>query len=527
MAADPPTRKPLAARTLGNAVWNIVPFGWSSAIALLAIPFVINRLGVAEFGLFGIFALLLVPAGLANLGFGEATIKYASAHIQQGDFLEASRYVRTTLALNSIVGVAGGIVIWQLGPWMLHTWFNIPSSNESEIRACCRLIAVTWFFNQLSAVFMGIPVAFQDFRRVAKIQIIASTATTFCGVGFVWLGWGLWGYTLASAVGAVVGAVAWFFCGRSLLHGIPLYPSIYPDVWSNSFRFGSWQAVAQIGALLANQSERFFLGVFLNAASLGLYNIALNLEQKVYAVVFKMSEVLFPLFSALSMESTEAKADKLIRATWLLTMLAASILIPLVPLAHPLLTLWINPEVGAQAGRILQILAVGGTLGCASNASYFFLLGNGRSRVIAGLTFATGITTVGVAWSLLPRYGFAAAALPSIASMIVQQVVLFFALRQTVLKGHFSWFAFFSAAQMPVLVSLAVSLGILNLGIEHLATTWTRLVGGYVLLSLVCGGAIILLSGLTEQGRRHWIDLRRTIETVRGYLPSLRAGVDV
>ena len=517
-----PTPQTLATRTLGNATWNVVPLGWAFVIGMAAIPFVVNRIGVADFGLFGIFSLLLVPASLASMGFGEATIKFASAHIYRGELATAARYVRTTLAMNLVVGVIGAVVIWLLGPAMILAWFNVPAGDETKIRDCCQLMAAVWLFNQVSAVFMGVPVAFQDFRRVAFVQIIISTVTTALGVGFVWVGWGLWGYSLASALGSLTAMVAWYLCGRALFTGISLYPALYRDVWGTSFRFGGWQAVAQIGALLANQSERFLLGVFLNATSLGFYNIALNLEQKAYVVVFKLSEVLFPMFSALSSETAEAKADKLIRTTWLLTLLAASILVPLVPFAQPLLSLWINPEIGAQAYSILQYLAIGGTLGCVSNASYFFLLGNGHSRVIAELTFATGATTVGAALWLLPAYGFAAAALPGIASMIVQQVVLYRVLRRSILANRLSRVSFFCAAQLPVFVSIAVCLTGLRLGIQHLSTTWPKLVGGYLLLSLTCGIVIILLTGITAYGRLHWLDLMRLSQIAQSYLPQVR-----
>lgn len=516
------SRQPLAARTLGNAIFNVVPFGWSFAIGLLAIPVVINRLGVTDFGMYGIFSLLLVPATLVNLGFGEATIKYASEHIHRGEYLGAARYVRTTLAMNSIVGIVGGIAIWLFGPMLILAWFNVPLGDAGRIRDCCHLIVASWFFNQLSAVFMGIPVAFQDFRRVAVVQMIVTTATTGLGVGFVLLGWGLWGYTLGSALGNLVAVVAWYVCGRTLFRGISLHPAIYPDVWGASFRFGGWQALAQIGALLANQSERFLLGVFLNASSLGLYNIALNLEQKAYAVVFKMSEVLFPMFSALSDESTEVKADKLIRATWLLTLLASSILIPLVPLAQPLLSLWINPDIGAQAYRALQFLAVGGTLGCATNASYFFLLGNGHSRLIAELTAVTGIITIGSALWLLPDYGFAAAALPGILAMVAQQVVLTRILRRTIPARRLAGLAFFCSAQLPLVTALLVSLGALQSGLGLFATTWPRLAGAYLLVSLTSSMVIVLMSRLTAYGPQHWLDLKQIFQIAQTWIPKTR-----
>ena len=64
--------------------------------------------------------------------------------------------------------------------------------------------------------------------------------------------------------------------------------------------------------------------LFSDAKLLGYLNTATTIEGRIYAVVFRMSEVLFPLFSQLGSESLAQKADKLMRSSWLLTTLAVA-----------------------------------------------------------------------------------------------------------------------------------------------------------------------------------------------------------
>jgi len=510
MAADNSKAGPTpAGRALGNALWNIVPFFWVFLLGLVVIPVVISHIGVEHYGLYGLFAVLLTPLGLANLGFGEATIKYVAECVHNGDLELAARYVRTTLWMNFVVGIVGASIFWLFASWVILRFFHIREVDAELVRHCCVLVGFGWVFNQVAAVFMGIPVAFQNFRPMALIQVLVATITSTLSILFVVIGLGLWGYTLANVFGSFCAMTCWYLGGRRFFGKIPLMPKLYWQIWKQSFHFGGWQMLAQLGSLLANQAEKFLLGLFLNPASLGLFNLALSFEQKAYLVVFKLSEVLFPMFSALSSEKPVEKADRLMRVSWLLTTLAVSVLIPLVPLAKPLLSLWINVAVAREAAPILQLLVVAGTLGSATNAVYFFLLGNGRTGAIALLAFLSGFTTVVAAAILLPVFGLRAAAIPDIAAMLVQQIVLgCYLLRQTFGQVLPIW-RILTSLYLPIMVGLTLCMGVAWIGVVQGVDTWVWLVVGYILLAVLSGGCILIADAMWPDRRRHLDDIGR------------------
>ncbi len=497
----------LAGRTLGNALWNIVPFFWVFLLGLAVVPVVIAHIGVGHFGLYGIFAVLLTPLGLANLGFGEATVKFVAERVHKGDLESAAQYVRTTLWMNLMVGLSGALVFGLAAPGAILFFFRIQQADTEVVRQCCILVALGWIFNQVAGVFMGVTVAFQDYRRMALIQVLVSTITGGLSILLVVLGLGLRGYTFANVFGAFAAMTAWYVSSRQRFGRISLKPKLDRVIWRQSFNFGGWQTLAQLGSLLANQSEKFLLGLFLNPASLGLFNIALSLEQRAYQVVFKLSEVLFPMFSALSGEQPTAKADRLMRVSWLLTTLAVSVLIPLVPLAEPLLTLWINETVADAAAPILQLLVIAGTLGCATNAACFFLMGNARTGALAFLAFVTGLTTVAAALILLPIYGLRAAAVPDIAAMFVQQIVLGSYLLRRIFGPVLPVWRILASLYSPMIVGLAVCLGVAWSGMLRGVDTWFGFAVSYVSLVVISGGSVLLVDMFWPDRRQHWNDL--------------------
>lgn len=486
----PERHVPLGARTAGNALWNVLPLIWAAGLGLVTIPIVVKHIGVDHFGLFGLFSLLLAPLSLANLGFGDATIKFVAEHAHIGDYRTCGLFIRTTLFLNLIIAIGCGGAIALAGPFLAGKVFHIPVGDRQLVNDCLVLVGLTWAVNQISAVFLAVPPALQAFRLVAVIQIVNSGILAAASIGAVCFGFGLYGYTAANLVSAIFCLGLWYGVSRRLIPRESFFPRLDAMAWRKSLGFGLWRTTAQLGGLASNQGERFILGACLTPQALGFYNLAASLEQRIYIVAYKMSEVLFPLFSTIQSESKERQFSLLLRATWLATTLAVCGLAPLAGLAGPLMTAWINVEAGQQAKLVLQLLSVAGILGCATNASSFFLLGTGRTKWSAVLGIATGATTVAVAALVLPHYGLRGAAVAAVSSMLVQQAILGLYMIPRVFGKAFSAGPFLVSFYAPVIIGLTEAFVIARIPFFH-GLSLVFLLGIYPVLSGICGLIII------------------------------------
>lgn len=496
-------------RLIQNALWNLVPYAWGFALNLLAVRIVVDRIGVGEFGLFGLLAAVLAPLTLANLGFGEATVKYVAGALHRNDLQEAGRYARTTLAQNLGVGVLGAVALAVVGPWVVGPLFHLGADAHHDATLVLRWIALGWIGTQAAGVFFGITAASQRFRLVAIG--IASTQTLVAlggGVGAT-LG-GLGGYAAGTATGTIAGGLVWLLLVRQVLPGISLRPTVDPVAWREAFRFGGWQTIANLGTIAANQTERLLLGIFLTPSAVGYYNISQTFEQRVYAAVYALSQVLFPHFATLEEAPPERKAELLLRASWLLTALAVCVLAPLIPLAHPLLGIWISATAADAGAPVMQALALAGILGCATNASFFFLLGNGDTKSLAALSGVTGLATVVVAAVVLPRYGLRMAGVAAAASMVAQQGMLALVILPQVLGRAIRPLALVNALYAPVVAGLVV-VGI-TLVLGPAPRGWLMLALTYAAVGVGCALAIgIITLVLPGRGER-----MRDLRTVGG-----------
>lgn len=494
----------LAVKTIKNSILNIASFLIGLLVNFYLLRYVVSQIGIEAYGISALLLVIVAPLTLANLGFGEATTKYVAEYMHRKEHTKAGAFIRTTLFMNLLIGVGGGglvfffggkVVMWAFSSQINHTY-------DELVTDCMRVVAFGWLFNQCSAAFMGVPVALQRFRLVALgnlIFVLVSAVSTYILIS---KGWGLLGYTIATVTGQLGGLLFWIYSARQLLPDVSILPVPDKAAWKKSFHFGGWQTLSQLGGLLAQQAEKYVMGVLLSIASVGVYNVALNIEQKIYAMVHKLSEVLFPMFSALSNETADRKANILIKSTWITTSLAVSLLVSVIPFAHPLINLWMKNTTLADLGEpVLQTICLAGAFGSATTAGYFFLLGVGKTQKITYISILTGVVTVVSAAIILPFWGLKGAGWSALIAAAVQSVAIT-RVMYTALKDTVSLSSIFTAVFAPILSGAALSLIVLVL-LDHLFKNWLELGIGYALMFMLSVTVIFFTTRMMPHGKEH------------------------
>ncbi len=178
--------------------------------------------------------------------------------------------------------------------------------------------------------------------------------------------------------------------------------------------------------------------------------------------------------SARCKESEDRKVDLLFRSSWILNVLAASALGALIPVAGPLLHVWTGAEVAAEAARVLVVMSIAGILGSSANVFGFYLLAQGRSRSNALIALITGVVTLVTSAIVLPSFGWQAAGWSACAGMIAQMATIVMLLRRSFdLPGM--WPRVIHCVLMPLGIGIATALA-LRYGLDRapfqLAPSW-------------------------------------------------------
>lgn len=505
-------------RLLSNSSWNAAAFLVGVGLNLLVLPFVMLRLGAASFGVAGLVTACVAPALIFSTTLGQMTTRELAPRLALTERQDAKRFFGTSLSLAIVVGFLIVLILSLVGPLLARRAFNLTGSASKDLDLAFFLGALGWFCQCLSIVFVSLFTARQDYPRIASITIVTSVVST--GSMFLLIpGWPHAStYLGCQALGFLAGLIGSVAISARAIPEWLARPAIYRSPLRDLVHLGAWQAAAQGGGLIAGQIDRYLLGAFLQPQFVGFYVIVQRLEEAIYIGVLKIGEILFPFFSSLQKEDSRRVADLLFRSSWILNVLAATVLGAVIPVAGPLLYVWTGTEVATNAQNLLVLLCVGGIIGCGSNVFAFFLLANGRSRSNAIISLVTAVATVAVSVATLPRFGWQAVGWSSCIGMVAQIVATMILLRRSFSLGSM-WSRAAHFVVLPLGTGIMVALILRALTGDQFfgdSPRWLQVGGAYSVAAVLIFTTIVAVSRVGPYGATCWSDL---ILIARRFLP--------
>ncbi len=490
------------ARLVSNSSWNGLAFLVGVGLNLLILPFVILHLGISEFGLAGLIAACVAPAMIFSNSLAQMTARELAQYLLPELRNDARQVFSTALFLGLAVGVSIVLLLLLAGPWVARHVFNLEEGRADHLLQGFAFGGLAWLCQCLSGIFLALFTARQDYVRLARVSIGATVLSTLLMLLLIPV-WPIAPTFLAcQAAGFATSLTGAFWLSRRALPEWLSMPALHEDALHRLAHVGSWQLVAQGGGVVSSQADRYLLGAFLQTRHVGFYNVAQRLEEAIYIGVFKIGEVLFPLFSSMLKESEERQADVLFRTSWLLNLLAVSVLGGLIPVAGNILNLWTNSEVAAQGEQVLVVLALAGILGSGSNVFAFYLLGSGKTRANALISLVTAVTILATSALVLPVFGWRAAGWSSCAGMASQMIVIVWLMRRSFsLKDASSRIVHFVLMPLGVgaFAALVLRAGLADVMAGH-AVAWWKVVAWYCVSAGLVSSAVVAAASLGPHG---------------------------
>jgi O-antigen/teichoic acid export membrane protein len=483
-----------------NAISNFSGYAISIALTIVSYPIIIKMVGLDAVGVYALIMAVLTPLDLANLGFAEATIKYVAQFAATNDHEKVKQYLSTTLAMSFLVGLIGMVVIFFAGAPLAYSLFHIKNESYETVQLCFRMVAVGWLIRQVTTVFVSIPTSFQRFKIVGAGNLVTSVITTLTILAVVYFQRDLTGYTLGTLLGAMLSLLFWIITAFVYFPALRYSVKIYKEVWLTSFSYGGWQTIGSIASIITNQSDKYLLGMYLPPAASGVYNVIFQMQQKVLSGVFKIAEVLFPIFSALSTQETTSKFNALTRANYLITVAGILIFFPFILLSHSILQIWIGPDFAAKGSTVMKCLLLIGGFACVTTAQIFFLMANAKVKQTTFITYFTGGLTIVGALTFVPMYGLNGAGYSVLFAAVLRLIPLFFIMK-IYFKEAFDVKKYLAATIQPVVVG-----GLLITGLHFVPApnpqNFFMLMIDYIIVVLIIFGSISLVNAVIPSSRK-------------------------
>jgi O-antigen/teichoic acid export membrane protein len=397
----------LAARNVGSS-W--LKLAIQLAVGFVLSPFILQKLGDTAFGIWVLIFSLTGYYGLFDFGIRASIGRYVARFVAMGDEEQLARFVNTSLAACSVLGLlvllVSGIVLHYLG-----VLFKIPADFLGTARFLFLLISADVALGFPLSIFGCVLEGYQSFWSLNLTHICALLLRGILTFFVLSLGGGLASIALVS-VGlnllrhlACIYLVFWItplrlgfqFLDRSLLGQLITYSSVYFTIFvAESLRF---------------QSDAIVIGAFISSAAITYFAVAAKLVEYPASFVTSLAQIFTPMAS-----QYDASGDRegLRRVFVAGNRACAFVIFPLcallIILGKPIIEVWVGGKY-LSSYAILLVLIVPKTLLMAQAGSTRILLGLGRQRMLALVTLLDGAGNLILSIVLLRYWGILGVAL--------------------------------------------------------------------------------------------------------------------
>lgn len=393
-----------------NSAWNLAGHLLPLLAAVVAIPILIEAMGVERFGVLMLAWVVIGYFSLFDLGLGRAMTQLLAEKLGQGRSGDIAPLVWTGLSLMAGLGIVGALLLLALSGWLLAHGFGVAAALQAEVAA-----AWNWLIWAIPAVILstglrGVLEAMQRFDLVNWVRIPVGVLMFVAPV-------------LALPFSNQIDVMVALLLGLRVLMGLA-YALMALRVWPALKRparlsgaaarrlltFGGWMTVTNVVGPLMVFGDRFVIGAVLGAAAVAYYATPHEVITRLLIIPAALVGVLFPIFAS-SLVSDRLRAVDLFQRgwRWVLLLVFPPVLLAVV-FADDLLRLWISEEFAQHGAVVLMWLAAGVLLNSLAQLPFAWVQAAGRPDLTAKLHLAELPPYLLLLWFFMHQWGLAGAA---------------------------------------------------------------------------------------------------------------------
>jgi len=416
---------------LRHAGWNLAGNALPLAAAAVAMPVIVDRMGVERFGLLSLAWVLIGYFSLFDLGLGRALTKLIAERRDGAHAGEIDSLTSTGFALMALLGVAGGLLVALAVPFAGGWLDRLEPALRDEARRSLWLVAVSIPLVVVGAALRSVLEGMQAFRTLNLIRGPAGALLyAVPAIGALWTPQLDVSVLLLLITRLAITLVQLPSC----LARVRLAPRLVDFAWSGTLlRFGGWLTVSNIVGPVIVYVDRFVLGALLSVAAMGYYSAPFEIVTRLLWIPAALAGAMFPALARLSAVDDGAARVLRAKATRLILLVCVPLCVISALAARQALGAWLGPEFADNSTAALLWLLPGFALNSLAQIPVVALQGQGRTRAVALLHLCELPLYFAILWLMTRSFGIAGAACAWSLRAGVDYLALSLMLRRT---GH-------------------------------------------------------------------------------------------
>jgi O-antigen/teichoic acid export membrane protein len=369
----------IEAKVAAGSMWSLASVGVTLVASLVATPFVLRGLGPEAYGVYTIVQVMIGYLGVADIGMGDASTRFAAAAFARGERQEEASIIWTSLMIEAIVALPLVLAVVLFAEPIVAHAFQLPPDLQKAAAAALAIAACGFLARNAATVFNTPQMVRLRFQSVAVINTVTGVLQIGLVPVVIWLGGGLVGAVAVIASANALNLLLHFQQARVLLPEVTR-PAPRRVLFRPMLRFGIALVVSAFVITLLTQTEKLFLAHFDSARAVAYYAVAFTLATIVAIIPRSVKGALFPAFSQLEGSAVDRLYARAIRH---LSLVIAPIAVTMCLIAEPFLRVWAGADYARYSLWPFYLLLAGNAVGAIAHVPTVLLKGLGRAGLIA------------------------------------------------------------------------------------------------------------------------------------------------
>lgn len=470
-ARDSLIQQRVVRNTLSNLVGKFITLG----LGFLLTPFILNRLGAVQYGLWALIGSFVAYGSILDLGIAGAVVKYVAEHRAKEENEQAHYLVATALSLYTLLGLVGVALSVILAPFLTNI-LKVPVEEHTTAFFLFLISGITVGVSVPCTLTVAILRGLQRFDYVNIVSTLGTLISLVAMISVLLLGGGVIGMVASNI--PVILLMQWI--------SILLIHRAAPELkvgWRGArislvkkiLSYSASLFVMDIAGRLQNQTDEIVISAFLPIILVTPYSLARRLSELPHILTDQFMKVLLPLASELDAGNDRSRLQLLYLLSTKLTMVSfMPIAIPLIILSPSILTVWVGQEY-ARYAPLIVILTVASLVVTSQWPAGAILQGMGKQKFLAYTSAGSGIVNLILSIVFIRPFGIMGVALGTLVPTAIE--CIFFVFPYTMNVMNISLVTIIKKSFLPAIIpTIPMAAFIFLLTRVTIVSTWFSLI---------------------------------------------------
>lgn len=365
-----------------NSIIIFVRLCLSTVISLAVARYVLQALGVSDYGLYNVVGGIVTILNVVNTAMVSTTYRYIAFELGKGEIGQPNKIFNASFLIHFCFAILIVILSVTIGEWYLNTYLNVTEGKLPDAKYVFRISVLTTVISTILVPYRGLLVAFEKFSVSAVIEIVAQLFRLGGVIALLFIsGNKLRIYSLVMMAYILVESVGYLlFSYQHYLKIVTL--KLYRDIklYKEMLLFSWWIMFGAVASTSRTQGSAIIINIFFGTIVNGAFAVARQVDNFIQMFARSLNNAAIPQITKNFSGGNELRSIKLAsyisKYTFILMTLVA---FPVMLEMEFLLKIWLK-HVPEGATIFCKLMVLEGLIGCMGEGIPALIQASGKIK---------------------------------------------------------------------------------------------------------------------------------------------------